>query len=110
MPDAALAHSSNGTASVVRLPSGERLLTLTDFRTDNGPDLRVYLVAGSVNGDRGRGRVHRSRALKGNVGNQQYDVPEGTDLDRYGTIVVCGDEHSRRLRERFFCLGLGANR
>lgn len=83
-----LAHPAEGTASVVRLPSGRRVLTLTDFRTDNGPDLRVYLVAGEVNdnGD-GEGSVDLG-ALKGNVGNQQYDIPADADLARYATVVI----------------------
>jgi len=39
-----VAHQTGGSASVVRLANGEHRLTLTGFRTDNGPDLRVYLV------------------------------------------------------------------
>src|SRR6266545_3271501 len=39
-------HESHGTASEVRLAQGGRVLTLTDFETSPGPDLRVYLVAG----------------------------------------------------------------
>jgi len=26
--------------------------------------------------------------LKGNVGDQQYEIPAGTDLERYGTVVL----------------------
>jgi hypothetical protein len=83
-----LAHEGSGAASVVRLPSGRRVLTLTDLRTANGPDLRVYLVAGAVN-DNGDGEATVDLgALKGNVGDQQYDIPEGTDLARFATVVV----------------------
>lgn len=83
-----LAHQTVGTASVVRRPDGERILTLTGFRTDNGPDLRVYLVAGVVddNGD-GDGSIDLGR-LKGNVGDQQYTIPAGTDLARHATVVI----------------------
>lgn len=83
-----LAHQTVGTASVVRRPDGERVLTLTGFRTDNGPDLRVYLVAGAVesNGD-GDGSIDLGR-LKGNVGDQQYTIPAGTDLARHATVVI----------------------
>lgn len=83
-----LAHSSGGTASVVRLAAGGRFLTFTDFRTNNGPDLRVRLVAGTVNdnGD-GDGSIDLG-ALKGNVGDQQYAIAKGTDLARYGTVVI----------------------
>ncbi len=83
-----LAHASEGTASVVRLPSGERVLTLTGFRTDNGPDLRVQLVAGAVNGNGdGDGSIDLG-ALKGNLGDQQYAIPADADLDRYATVVI----------------------
>ena len=83
-----LAHETVGTASVVRRPDGEQVLTLTGFRTDNGPDLRVYLVAGAVddNGD-GEGSIDLGR-LKGNVGDQQYTIPAGTDLARHATVVI----------------------
>jgi len=83
-----LAHDSKGTASVVRRARGGRVLTLAGFRTSNGPDLRVYLVAGKVNGNGdGDGSVDLGR-LKGNIGNQQYDIPAGTDLRRYATVVI----------------------
>ena len=40
-----VAHDTMGTADVHELPSGARVLRLTDFMTSNGPDVRVYLVA-----------------------------------------------------------------
>ena len=58
-------HTTRGDARVIKLPSGRRVLTLTDFETDAGPDLRVRI------GDVDLG------ALKGNKGDQQYDVPDG---------------------------------
>lgn len=84
----ARAHSGKGTASVVELAAGGRRLTLTDFETDNGPDLRVYLVKGPVAGDGDVTDTIDLGRLKGNVGNQQYDIPEGTDVGRYSTVVI----------------------
>ena len=26
--------------------------------------------------------------LKGNIGNQNYDIPEGTDLSKYDTVII----------------------
>jgi hypothetical protein len=26
--------------------------------------------------------------LKANIGNQNYEVPEGTDLTKYGTVLI----------------------
>jgi Electron transfer DM13 len=82
-----IAHEGSGNAAVVELPSGERKLTLTDFETDSGPDLRLYVSTGDpANGD--LGEFEDLGALKGNVGNQQYTLPERLDLDRYSTVVV----------------------
>jgi Electron transfer DM13 len=82
------AHAGSGTASVVALATGGQRLTLTDFATDNGPDLRVYLVKGPVTGDGDVTDTVDLGRLKGNVGNQQYDIPEGTDVTRYSTVVI----------------------
>ena len=84
---ASIAHDGRGIASVVELPGGERKLTLTDFETDSGPDLRVYVATDDpANGD--LGDFEDLGALKGNVGNQQYTLPTGLDLNRYSTVVV----------------------
>jgi Electron transfer DM13 len=81
------AHEGSGNAAVVELPGGDRKLTLTDFETDSGPDLRVY-VSTEDPAESGLGDFEDLGALKGNVGNQQYDLPRSIDLDRYSTVVV----------------------
>ncbi len=83
-----LAHGASGTAAVVELGTGARVLTFTDLDTDNGPDLRVYLVAGPVAGDGDVDDFVDLGGLKGNKGSQQYEVPAGTDTDRYSTVVI----------------------
>ena len=75
------AHDTRGLASLVRLPSGDRVLTLTRFATSPGPDLRVYLVPPGGDTDHA---VDLGR-LKGNKGDQQYDVPRRA---RAGTVVI----------------------
>ena len=81
-----IAHETVGKAAVVELEGGERKLTLTGFETDAGPDLFVYLVAGRNPEDTD---VHKSLgSLKGNRGDQQYEVPRGVDIKRYGTVVI----------------------
>lgn len=82
-----IAHESSGKAAVVELPSGARKLTLSDFETDPGPDLRLYVSTGDpAEGDLGRFRD--LGALKGNVGDQQYDLSRHVKIARYSTVVV----------------------
>src|SRR5690348_15774699 len=40
-----VAHETRGTATILDLGGGKRILRLTDFSTSNGPAVRVYLVA-----------------------------------------------------------------
>jgi hypothetical protein len=82
-----LAHPAAGTATVVRLETGDRALTLTDFTTDNGPDLRVYLTTQDpATGD--IGEFVDLGALKGNRGDQHYDIRAHVDLTEYHYVVV----------------------
>ena len=78
------AHPTEGRASLIERAPGERVLTLTRFETDPGPDLRVYLVPGD--GSSVRGAVDLG-ALKGNKGDQQYDVP--ADAPDGAVVVWC---------------------
>lgn len=85
---ASLAHETTGTAAVIDLADGGRRLTLTDLETDNGPDLFVYLVpgrsnaGGDVDGGTSLGR------LKGNIGTQQYEVPEDVRIADGAAVVI----------------------
>ncbi len=77
-------HAGTGTATVVENPDGERLLTFTSFDVDPGVDVDVFL---SANPDDVGDRVELGN-LKGNVGDQQYEVPAGTDLRRYSNVIL----------------------
>ena len=85
------AHETNGLVTIFRLPDGRRVLRLTQFATSNGPDVRVYLVAaGDVQDEaaaKQAGFVDLG-ALKGNIGDQNYDVPAGLDLSRYRAVSI----------------------
>jgi hypothetical protein len=71
----AKAHPTEGTASVVDTPDGA-FLTLTDFVTDPGPDLKVYWVPSGTDVEDGIDLG----ALKGNKGDQQYALPGSVDV------------------------------
>ena len=86
-------HPTSGTAKVIELEDGSLILRLEDFATDNGPALQVYLSTAPTDaghGDFDDDFVHLG-ALKGNIGNQNYDIPAGTDLDTYTTVVIWCD-------------------
>ena len=82
---ASAGHETTGTATLLRLAEGGTVLTLTELETDPGPDLRVYLVTG---GPDELGEVVDLGALKGNRGDQQYDVPATVDTERHRTVVI----------------------
>ncbi|MFJ7065919.1 DM13 domain-containing protein [Streptomyces sp. NPDC101115] len=90
-------HSTSGTVKIIRLPDGTHTLRLENLDTSNGPDLRVWLtdapvkegVAGWRVFDDGR---HLSLGkLKGNKGDQNYVLPEGTDLGAYSSVSIWCD-------------------
>jgi len=84
-------HPGTGQALVLTDGSEQRFLRFENFETDNGPDLNVYLVAGSsADGDAGTfdDDFVDLGDLKGNVGPQNYEIPVDVDLDRYSTVVV----------------------
>jgi len=83
-----VAHAVTGTATTIRRARGGRVLTLTGFEVDNGPDLRVYLAAGPARDESEVDDFKDLGALKGNKGDQQYELDRDIDLDRYRTVVI----------------------
>jgi hypothetical protein len=78
-------HETSGEATLIALAEGGRVVTLTSFETSPGPDLRVYLVSGSADD---LGEFVDLGSLKGNKGNQQYDVPGSVNLRTHRTVVI----------------------
>ena len=86
-------HGTSGVARVLELADGRRIVRLEGLDTDNGPDLYLYLTANPAAGDEGAfddDHVNLGR-LKGNQGDQNYDLPTGTDLTRRATVVIWCD-------------------
>lgn len=84
----AVRHEASGQAQAIELADGRRVLTLTSFAVDNGPDLRVYLVAGPAASEDEVDDVIDLGRLKGNKGSQQYTIPTGVDVERHSTVVI----------------------
>ena len=86
-----VAHETRGVATVYQLPDGSKTLRLTQFQTSNGPDVQVYLVAASDASDNdtvtGAGFIPLG-PMKGNVGDQNYDIPASVDLGKYRAITI----------------------
>jgi hypothetical protein len=83
-----VAHGARGTARVIRLARGGRVLTLTGFDVAAGPDLRVRLAAGRARDEGDVGDTVDLGALKGNRGDQQYAIPADVDVRRHRTVIV----------------------
>lgn len=86
-----VAHDTHGAATIQELGEGRRVLRLTDFKTSNGPDVRVYLVAASDASDNEtvtKAGFVELGALKGNEGDQNYDIPANVDLGKYRAVTI----------------------
>lgn len=86
-----LAHETKGNAAIYQLADGKRTLRLTNFQTSNGPDVQVYLVAAADANDNDtvtRAGFVPLGALKGNLGDQNYDVPSDVDLSKYRAVSI----------------------
>lgn len=86
-----LAHETKGAVTVHRLADGKRVLRLSQFETSNGPDVHVYLVAAEVAKDNATvkqaGFIDLG-SLKGNKGDQNYDLPSDADLNKYKSVSI----------------------
>ena len=87
-------HATTGTARLVRNPDGSHQLEFADLDTSNGPDLRVWLTDQPVIAGRDGWHVFDDGAwvelgpLKGNQGNQVYDIPADVDLADYRSVSI----------------------
>src|SRR5277367_3699330 len=82
------AHQTSGRATIYKSPDGKQYLRLTDFSTSNGPDVHVLLARSDNQGlqeEIVKGNLDSVElgALKGNQGDQNYDVPSAADLNNY---------------------------
>jgi hypothetical protein len=84
------AHETQGNAGIYEV-NGKRVLRLTDFKTSNGPDVHVYLVAAPDAMDdatvKKAGFIDLG-SMKGNTGDQNYDVPHTADLAKYQAVTI----------------------
>jgi hypothetical protein len=82
-------HEGSGRATIYDLGDGERVLRLEAFTVTNGPALHVLLVpdARPEGRDDVVGYIDLG-VLKGNVGNQNYEIPADVDVSEFGSVVI----------------------
>ena len=76
-------HDAQGDAYTIPLEDGNEILRLENFKSTNGPDLYVYLAT-----DENAADFVSLGTLKASSGNQNYDIPEDTDLSKYNKVLV----------------------
>ena len=89
--DADAVHRGSGTATVYELASGSHIVRLEDLRVTNGPALVVYLAehpAPARASDVTDGDFVNLGELKGNIGSQNYPVPDGVDIENFDSVVI----------------------
>ena len=75
-------HPTSGTGFTIT-DGTQTFLRFEEFATDNGPDLNVYLRNSEDPDD-----YLDLGDLKGNIGDQNYELPAGIDLDRYDFVDI----------------------
>jgi hypothetical protein len=86
-----VSHATSGVATIHQLGDGKRFVRFTTFETSNGPDVRVYLVAAKDATDNEtvtRAGFVDLGAMKGNKGDQNYEVPTNIDLGQYQSVTI----------------------
>ena len=86
-----VAHETSGMATIHQLGDGKRLVRFTTFETSNGPDVRVYPVAAKDAPDNDtvtRAGFIDLGPMKGNKGDQNYEVPTNLDLSQYQSLTI----------------------
>jgi len=84
-----LAHGASGAALLIEV-GGTRYLRFENLQVDNGPDLKVYLSPEPSSAEEGAfdDGIVSLGDLKGNIGDQNYEIPPDVDLERFRSAVV----------------------
>ena len=85
-------HTTTGTVRIIEKPDGTRVLALESLDTSNGPDVHVWLSAADVVEGTGGWFTAGSAEyvdlglIKGNQGNQVYEISHDVDLSKYKSV------------------------
>lgn len=86
-----LAHETKGVVTIYKNADGTQTLRLSEFETSNGPDVHVYLAGAEI--EKGNDAIKTAGfvdlgSMKGNKGDQNYDLPMGIDLSKYKQVTI----------------------
>jgi hypothetical protein len=79
-------HRASGTAALITLADGSRVVRLARLDVEPGPDYFVVLVPGADRSDPDGGT--RLSRLRGSRGNQNYPIPAGLAVQRPVTVLI----------------------
>jgi hypothetical protein len=86
-----IAHPTKGTATIYHMGDGGLMIRFTNFRTSNGPNVHVYLVAADDAKDsetvQHAGFIDLG-PIKGNIGDQNYALGSDVDLSKYRAVSI----------------------
>ncbi len=83
--------AGSGDVFLIELEDGTRVIRFENLDVSNGPDLRVILSPSGLVDDRDAYHVdgfYDLGELKGNQGNQNYEIPDDVDLAEYSTVAI----------------------
>ena len=81
-------HQGSGNAAIFA-QGDQRVLRLENFEVTNGPDLHVLLIENpGATSHAELGEYIDLGSLKGNIGNQNYDIPAGADVSTYRAVMI----------------------
>jgi len=84
-------HKSEGQVALVRQADGSLELQFSNFSVTNGPDLKVWMISDADpegGGDVKAAEQLRISQLKGNIGDQVYRIPDGTDVSAFKSVII----------------------
>ncbi|MCX5065817.1 DM13 domain-containing protein [Micromonospora lupini] len=87
-------HLTTGSAKIHRLADGRHQLVIRNLSTSSGPDLRVWLTDQPVTLGKAGWRVFDDgervelAKLKGNQGNQVYEIPASVDPRDFRSVSI----------------------
>jgi hypothetical protein len=94
-------HGTSGRAVIYLREDGSRYLRLEGFETSNGPDVHVWITDQVSGGDcegcsdswgiYDDGDYVKLGSLKGNIGDQNYEIPGDADLADMKSVVIWCD-------------------